>query len=273
MKTPIGMGKIEPKSPVLKKVIKNFWLLTSSAPVEINHKLLPVTNLDFVIDLTGNCTIYDDSDVLRPKGFFYTGIRNKHYIQKQNSRLKIFGISFYPLGAYPFLKRPVRDFKGNFVEVDSVIENFSDKVQRILVNSSSINIKIKKIEDELLKVLDLSLIASDRDTFLLNTLMLNRDNKLKDFCSYYGVSERRVERLFNRYIGAAPKEILKISRFRRALFLMLNSCQKDLTTLGQNSNYYDQSHFIRDFKVFTGLSPNRFIKEKRSISEILIKVE
>jgi AraC-like DNA-binding protein len=69
------------------------------------------------------------------------------------------------------------------------------------------------------------------------------------------VSPRHLRRLFDFYIGAAPKELNKIIRFQK--FLRSNTSREMLKQekLYYNLGYYDQSHFIKDFKLLYGLSP------------------
>ncbi|WHT75212.1 helix-turn-helix domain-containing protein [Myroides odoratimimus] len=74
------------------------------------------------------------------------------------------------------------------------------------------------------------------------------------------MSEKTLERLVKQYIGMSPKLFSRIMRFQSSLDLLRESKFKNLTTLSYQSDYYDQSHYIREFKEFTGVSPKEFIK-------------
>ncbi|MDF2188414.1 helix-turn-helix domain-containing protein [Paraflavitalea sp. CAU 1676] len=62
-------------------------------------------------------------------------------------------------------------------------------------------------------------------------------------------------RQFKQYVGQAPKEYLKVIRFRRALRALQQRSYRSLTDLAHELGYYDQSHFIKDFTLFADYNP------------------
>lgn len=70
------------------------------------------------------------------------------------------------------------------------------------------------------------------------------------------VSQDTLERRFRRIVGASPKQFATIVRLRRAVELSRES--DSLTMLAVDAGYYDQSHFIRDFRAITGDTPGHF---------------
>jgi AraC-like DNA-binding protein len=70
------------------------------------------------------------------------------------------------------------------------------------------------------------------------------------------VSQDTLEKRFRRIVGASPKQFASIVRLRRAVELSRENTT--LTALAQDAGYYDQSHFIRDFRAFTGDAPGHF---------------
>ena len=90
--------------------------------------------------------------------------------------------------------------------------------------------------------------------------------RVHDFCNAYGVQTRTFERLFNTYVGTTPKQFFRLNRFQGLLNRMLQLPREvSLTDLAMEFDYYDQAHFIHDFKAFTGNSPSVFLTEKRSL--------
>lgn len=70
------------------------------------------------------------------------------------------------------------------------------------------------------------------------------------------VSQDTLEKRFRRVVGASPKQFASIVRLRRAVELSRDATT--LTALAQDAGYYDQAHFIRDFRAFTGDAPGHF---------------
>lgn len=74
------------------------------------------------------------------------------------------------------------------------------------------------------------------------------------------LSERQLERRFLLRVGMMPKRFARLARFQRAVSLM-NSAPA-LATVAQDAGYYDQSHFVREFRVFAGTPPAAWRKHR-----------
>ena len=73
-----------------------------------------------------------------------------------------------------------------------------------------------------------------------------------------GLSRRHIERLFARELGFPPKTVARVLRFQRALKGLMTNPDGSLSALATSTGYYDQAHFIRDFKRFTGGIPRGY---------------
>jgi methylphosphotriester-DNA--protein-cysteine methyltransferase len=76
-----------------------------------------------------------------------------------------------------------------------------------------------------------------------------------------GVSERQLERRFLARIGVTPKRFATLRRFERAVARA--TIAPSLTAAALDAGYYDQSHFIRDFRRFAGSSPREHFARSR----------
>jgi len=85
-----------------------------------------------------------------------------------------------------------------------------------------------------------------------------------------GVSERQLERLFKKYIGLSPKYYSRIIRFNY-IFELIKSKESSWTEIVYQSGYYDQSHFIRNFKAFTGEDPSSYFFEEDNMANFFLK--
>ncbi|WP_407425284.1 helix-turn-helix domain-containing protein [Arcticibacter sp.] len=75
-----------------------------------------------------------------------------------------------------------------------------------------------------------------------------------------GLSQRQLSRKFQQYVGVSPKEYLRVSRFTQSLQHLKRYPAYSLTKIAYESRYFDQAHFIRDYKEYTGYTPGVLIK-------------
>jgi AraC-like DNA-binding protein len=79
------------------------------------------------------------------------------------------------------------------------------------------------------------------------------------------MSQKHLERLFQRYVGHTPKTYARIARFQGALGSMTLSQGMDAVDLVSRFGYFDQAHLINDFKQFTGVTPGQYQAAQYSV--------
>ncbi|PAB59481.1 helix-turn-helix domain-containing protein [Anaeromicrobium sediminis] len=267
----VNLEKYPVKNHVLKSLIKYFWVMDSHGLINISHKLLPVNNIDMILNLSSSIKYIDlNGKEIICNNSHFSGLRKKHYTIVQRGKGEVIGISFFPQGIYPFLKVPINEFKNKIIDIDLVIKEFTNRLKEKLYNKKTLSDRLSVLEEELINILDFNLLLGKEKNSILNEFNRSMDKlNIKEFCNLYGVNERRLERLFNKHVGVSPKEYHKISRFQYILKMLLEQDYEDLTSLAYEGRYYDQTHFVKEFKSYTGTSPSNFIKEKKSVKEIL----
>jgi AraC-like DNA-binding protein len=86
------------------------------------------------------------------------------------------------------------------------------------------------------------------------------ENTLTQIAASHGITPRYLHKLTYQYTGLSPKALNKIHRFQRSLQLIAKR-EGPLTSIAYDCGYFDQSHFIRDFKSFTGLTPSAYVEK------------
>jgi transcriptional regulator GlxA family with amidase domain len=82
-----------------------------------------------------------------------------------------------------------------------------------------------------------------------------------------GISLRKLDRVFNARVGLTPKALCRVVRFQQVLKMVERDQQsRDWAQLAVECGYYDQSHFIKEFSAFTGLSPTAYFSEQNALS-------
>jgi len=95
-------------------------------------------------------------------------------------------------------------------------------------------------------------------------LMSNGNTKLEDLYSELSMSIRQLQRKFNKRTGLSPKEFCRIVRFHNVTRKLMKNKFPHFDVLVE-SGYYDQSHYYREFKEFTGMLPAIYVTRQRNI--------
>ncbi|MDV6234096.1 helix-turn-helix domain-containing protein [Leptospira ellisii] len=92
----------------------------------------------------------------------------------------------------------------------------------------------------------------------------NGETSISSLASDLGISQSKLEKDYKLFLGLSPKEYAGLIRFRKTIDLKAES--PNLTDLAYRSGYYDQAHFIREFKKRTGKSPKRWFRIEAEIA-------
>ncbi len=87
--------------------------------------------------------------------------------------------------------------------------------------------------------------------------------RVADIADAHGVSMRTVQRLFSEYVGIGPKWVLQRYRLHEALAQLHAGPDTDWAQFALGLGYYDQAHFIRDFRALVGRTPAQYKRERR----------
>lgn len=256
---------------LLKKLVKYFWVINSRQDLFVNHNLLPVGNIDIILNFSSPIKyVLDDGKEIVPNEFHLNGIRNNKYNIQQSGKLNIIGISFFSMGLYPLLKIPLSEFTNQTIELDIINQRFTSELQNKLISDMSILNKLDIIEKILVQFINSELLPDPYIFEVVNNLYTNTDHiMVEQFCNKYGLHKRKLERVFTKYVGVSPKSFQKLSRFQRVLNQIIHGDYTNLTTLAYDYDYYDQTHFTKEFKSFTGFSPSQFINKRTSVKELI----
>ncbi|WP_374949445.1 DUF6597 domain-containing transcriptional factor [Mucilaginibacter sp.] len=178
-------------------------------------------------------------------------------------RHKMLGIRFFGHTAAYFFDEPIANFNDHVIDLKDVAGQAVRILYDQLQSSGSLVDRITLLEHYLLAQLarhgkssKLKLMCSvvqalQRDDFFENINSVARD---------HGLSSRYLQKLFLAYSGLSPKLFVKIYRFRKSIEMVAGN-DLSLTAIAYQCGYYDQSHFIKDFKYFTRIMPSHFCPE------------
>lgn len=235
--------EIEPDKR-LSTFIKSFWHFENNEVKNQNYSILP----DGCFDLL----IYFNESI--GEKIFLTGLWNKNIDVNIPAKTKILAIRFKPLSAEYVFQTKITSLLNSMISVSidnyKFIEMLDTRYQNLDLFASSNTIKIQSI-------LGTKQGIDTRKEKLFNLLFTNNGVvSIKELSEKVFWSDRQIRRYFNENYGLSIKEYANILR--------INSTYKDLAK-GEyypQAEYFDQSHFIKEIRKYTGVKPNTLIKNK-----------
>jgi hypothetical protein len=176
-----------------------------------------------------------------------------------------FAVRFYPYGFANFVSIPIKDLANRDTPIELLFgESPSKELEQKIIHATNAKKRIEIMEDFLLsklsnKVTIDSIVKTTIDTIFLTKGRASINTILKDDPS----KRRQLERKFLKQIGISPKQLGRVIRLQTVLKMLLKQQPKSLTKIAYESEYYDQAHFIKDFKEFTGTNPKEFLEDEK----------
>jgi AraC-like DNA-binding protein len=175
---------------------------------------------------------------------------------------EVLGIKFRPGGFYPILQQPISRLTGRIVQARHYFGERIDELALAIFAAPRDEQRAELAASFLQKRLPQTDAELERVQRIVDAVFHDRELvKVDDLATRFGLSVRSLQRLFSRYVGISPKQVIIRYRLQEAAELMERDSPPDWTSLAHNLGYYDQAHFIKDFKAMIGKPPAGYAKE------------
>jgi AraC-like DNA-binding protein len=251
---------------LLTAFVDRFWHL-SDAPAHSRERILPSGTMELVINLhEDEVRIYDGKCPERCKRFSGSVVAGPYggpLVIDTREHAAIIGIHFRPGGAFPFLGVPASDLANSHVDLAALWGPSAVELRERLCAAATPPERLHILERALMARLFRPLERHPAVSFALHVWERSESSlSVGDVAREAGVSHRRFIQLFERETGMSPKLFFRVRRFQRALASAQRRAGPDWARLALESGYCDQSHFIRDFQIFSGLSPAEYGRQR-----------
>ena len=239
--------------PALRPIIKRFWVIEFPSFYSDAH--LPETDAVAAFSFRGACRI-NETGWAPPAAF--TGPRDTLRAHQHRDGHAVLLAIFTSVGAYAFVQSPLHQLAGLTVSLEEVVgsPNELHRLSEQLSAPIEHRQRVALVEHFLLGYLS----VSGTDPLIAAAVAwLEREiigQRMDELAKYIGLSQSALERRFRRIVGVSPKKYASLLRLRRAVRLQASGV--DLTTVAHTAGYFDQSHFIKDFRRATGSAPSFF---------------
>lgn len=241
--------------------VKCFWTLDAADDIHLEkQRIVPDGCMEMIFhygDLYKQYTGETDY-IIQPRCFVFGQITNPLEIAP-TGRTGIFAVRFHPDGFAPFATIPLTEMENRAVPLEELFGKDGLQLEQDILNAATVEERIQLATAFLMsRCINLQYVNSISKLGVEIMLQTDEQVNMGDLASQLNINRRQLERNFAVVIGLSPKQLSKMIRLQHTLQLIKENQVTNLTAVAIDSNYYDQAHFIKDFKEFTGMSPKKF---------------
>jgi AraC-like DNA-binding protein len=225
---------------------------------------LPKTAMSLVFNLEDSFKLFTDNQFnkfIDYKKHWVAGLQTKPTNVESYGMSKMLVVQFKTLGAFVFLNDPLHYYTDDYIPLDSIFNKQADETWEQLKEAQTLNEKFLIIENFLYRKLLTNKLPNEKLISTIEILLTNKANlSITEICKQLNISRKHLNHLSKEFIGVSPKTLSSLNRLQATLKNISSSKKGKLTTLAYEQDYFDQAHFINDFKRFTDLKPNEYAK-------------
>ncbi len=255
---------IEPTG-ILKKFIKNYYVVETCNSIDY----LPVQR----VFPHGNASLlfhYGSPSKFQPKNseayieprLLICGQQSSFYDLSLAGNTAMIFIVFKPHGLKAFFNFPMSELLNENISLETLLKSEAAELEEQLLEAETMEERIVFLETFLIKKLILN-NDFERIEYAIKLIEHTKGQiKIQHLAQKACLGIKQFERIFSKQVGLNPKKFSNIIRFQDMLQTKKKYPNLNLSHLAYDHGYYDQSHFIHDFKNITGLNPKVFFRDR-----------
>ena len=269
-KSPMNYQTFEPNQD-LAALIKCYWTLESpNEATPEKQTIVPDGCMEMIFHYGDLYRQYieNGNSIIQPKCFVIGQLTRPLEIEP-TGETGIFSVRFHPGGFLPFATIPIKEMENTAVSLEKLFGEGGQEIEQKILKANSTTEKIKLIETFLLnRMADIETVDRILKSTVDTILTANGQLSVDELSKQSNINRRQLERKFSSTIGLTPKQLSKTIRLQATLKMLLNKKFTSLTALAYESEYYDQAHFIKDFRELTGFTPKEFYGDNLKMSSL-----
>jgi AraC-like DNA-binding protein len=227
----------------------------------IMERVIPTENVQLMFHYKTPFVVFHPNDVkIKQPRSILSGLNDSFSDVSTNGETGVVFIGFFPTGACHFFNFPLSEIENQSVDLSDIFSGEIKQIEEMLYFKETIKEKVSVIENFLLK--RFSPIPSYDSLLIQKGVDIIKSCKGQtnaiSLSDSLAITTKTLERKFSQYLGKTTKQVIKLIRFQEVLQDFSNNKNVSLTERAYRNGYFDQSHFIRDFKAYSGYTPKEF---------------
>ncbi|NUM31942.1 MAG: helix-turn-helix transcriptional regulator [Bacteroidetes bacterium] len=248
-----------PSDKVEEKFIKNIWRIDEFHLRETKETILPKGTVEIIFNLSDKIIYLNSAfnNMVNLPSCFVNGINSKPFNLIKSGPQLFLGIQLTAIGLKGLFNVSVKDFMDNVVDGSQVCRSLYILCDKLFS---------KKTFDEQVEIIRKWLwnkISASKHYKTINrfhNIFYSQNSKnlsVAELSNKNLMTDRHLRRIAVEWLGMNTESFLLYNKYLSSLQLLHNS-NKTLTEIGLECGYFDQSHFIREFKSYTELTPGEY---------------
>lgn len=237
----------------LSDFVDYLWLSESYAQPHAAEWVLPTGNMGLVLKLDAHGRVGDA----------LSGARTRSFVLDTSRPLNLIGVAFKPGGGFPFFGGPAGELQDLSIPLDILWGRKAETLRQQLLEARTATARFCVLETFLIRQLSRQLHRHPAVRYAIEVFQNGATTiSVGSVADCTGLSARRFIEVFRREVGMTPKVFSRLSRFRAVLNAIESTTHVDWTATALKCGYFDQAHFIHDFRDFSGMSPSTYIRHR-----------
>ena len=251
-------------SPEIAPYIESIFHYSGLMPDHSIERVVPTGHLFILFELDDHIRHTYDNDSLEPNADFskaWISGMHRNYISisaHENSEMLV--IQFKAFGSYPFLHEATDMFNELVIPAHEVVGDSLYALRDAMKTANGVDAKFSLAENWLLDRLDIARAPPRPLLEFITQLQAEPAAGLNALIDAYPGSQKKLIDEFKKYVGLTPKYYQRILRFNDLLQKIRDKDVVTWTEVAQDCGFFDQSHFIKEFRHFSGMNPEEFIR-------------
>lgn len=261
-----------PKEP-LRSFVKSIFCYSEYCGKSKYEIILPDGEPQIVIALDEGIrrvktNIHDNSSFIELKKSWIKGMFSKPVKFESEQNSTVLCIQFEPFGLSRLIGIPAIEYMESFVASDLIFGNSMNILRERLLETNSFNEQITLAENYLKNKFNKITIEK---TFIENIIIDQKLTKMSilSLSENIGYSQKHFISKFKEQIGLTPKGFQRLLNINHAISLLSKSENSNYVHIAHDCGFYDQSHFIKNFKLITGMTPKAYFSAKQVYPHVL----
>ncbi|HJT81648.1 MAG TPA: helix-turn-helix domain-containing protein, partial [Chthoniobacterales bacterium] len=231
------------------------------------ERVLPDGSCELIINLREEPRHIFDSATHQPRqGFrrsWFSGPHSRFIVIDTARDASLIGAHFKPGGASEFFGAPLHEMRNSVIELDAIWNGKAQSLRDQLLDAPGAAAKFDLFELALIEQWNRATSRHRAISYALTRFTREPHTvTIGKVTEEIGLSARRFIEVFAAQVGMTPKVFCRVQRFQRALTAIQQRREVIWTQVALDCGYYDQAHFIQDFKEFCGLTPGDYLNRR-----------